>query len=261
MEIGCGSVDGQASSPAPAPNPSPAPGGTGIDTTPTAADQYVLALSWEPDFCIGRRDPGDIAQYKQECGIETSTGWDASHLALHGLWRDPYKVYDICLADRSKWVQLERSHDWVDEPAVTLSPGVAQHLAEDMPGALSHLEQHEWTVHGSCSGLGQDTFFARSMALQDEVNSSGVRDFVVGHIGQTIGIDELRSSFATAFPGADTDNVVMTCNRGSDMLAEIDIGLVGDVAGSASLATLLRQHHHPDGESCRSAMVGPPPSR
>ena len=44
VEIGCGSVDGQASSPAPAPNPSPAPGGTGIDTADYSGAQGPVAV-------------------------------------------------------------------------------------------------------------------------------------------------------------------------------------------------------------------------
>jgi len=262
VEIGCGSIDGRGPAPAPTPNPGPKPTPVGQwpDTAPTASDVYVLALSWEPDFCFGRRDPSDTKNFKAECGAETATSWDASHLALHGLWRDPYPAYKICLDDRDNWLFVdEKQHDWVHEPAVTLSSGVAAHLAEDMPGAMSHLEQHEWLVHGTCSGVGQDVFFSRAMALEDEVNASTIRDFVVAHIGDTIHLADLRAVVARIYPNAHTENVVMTCSGRA--LAEIDIGLMGDVTGTATLGTLLAQSHVPHEQNpCDAAKIGAPPT-
>jgi ribonuclease T2 len=90
-------------------------------------DYYILSLSWEPGFCATKSDP-------QECGKGTGFG-------LHGLWPQAAAV-----------ARLENCPG----PALTS----AQKSKYQGLFASPSLIAHEWTTHGTCSGLSADDYFA-----------------------------------------------------------------------------------------------------
>ena len=256
-EVGCGTLSGAAPKSGSTTPVTPTPGTT---TTPasdehmhptvTTHDTYVLAISWEPDFCAPPKFAG-----KPECKAETSTSFDASHFTLHGLWRDPWpKPYSNCQADGQTYMDASNDNKRWGEIPVTLSAATKAHLDEDMPGTLSHLEGHEWIAHGTCSGVTADAFFARATALLDAVNASSVRTFFTGKIGQRLSIEDLRAAVEQAFGPGTGKNVIMDCASG--LVTEVHFGLTGDVMGSGALPAMLAAGYVPgDNRPCRAGNI------
>jgi ribonuclease T2 len=106
-------------------------------------DYYVLVLSYAPDFCdqpTGRKDP-------RECGPGRRLGF-----IVHGLWP-----------------QNENSRG--PEFCSTVSPvsqAIIQATLKYMP--VDSLIQHEWTKHGSCTGMIAADYFGALRKARDEVN-------------------------------------------------------------------------------------------
>jgi ribonuclease T2 len=103
---------------------------------------YMLVLSYAPDFCA---EPGGN-KTPQECGTGQHTGF-----VVHGLWPqgDTGKGPENC--------------------------GAAKAVPQDVIGAtLSYIPtasliQHEWTAHGTCSGLAVSDYFALLRKARDSV--------------------------------------------------------------------------------------------
>lgn len=103
---------------------------------------YMLVLSYAPDFCAqpqGTKDP-------RECGTGRHVGF-----VVHGLWpqgetsRGPEKC----------------------GPASPVSKAIIQLTLNYIP--TESLIQHEWAMHGTCSGLGAADYFAALRKARDSV--------------------------------------------------------------------------------------------
>ncbi len=92
---------------------------------------HVLALSWEPTFCLEHAD-------KSECARETGQSFDSTHLSLHGLWPQPRgKAY--CGDVGQEYAAADRRHDWASLPEPDLTEATKKRLAAVMPGFESEL--------------------------------------------------------------------------------------------------------------------------
>src|SRR5258707_301669 len=103
---------------------------------------YLLALSYAPDFCsepTGNKDP-------RECGAGRHIGF-----VVHGLWPQ---------AETGK--SPERC-----SPASPVSQQIIQATLKYIP--TESLIQHEWTNHGTCSGLNVADYFAAVRKARDSV--------------------------------------------------------------------------------------------
>jgi ribonuclease T2 len=105
-------------------------------------DYYMLVLSYAPDFCAepgGQKDP-------RECGAGRHVGF-----VVHGLWPQGEELRG-------------------PERCGSASP-VAQSIVQatlayiPTPGLI----QHEWTNHGTCSGLGAADYFGTLRTARDKV--------------------------------------------------------------------------------------------
>jgi ribonuclease T2 len=96
-------------------------------------DYYVLSLSWAPNYCAGH--PADKSS---ECQPGGHVGF-----VLHGLWpqfnagRPPLSC----------------------GPTSPVAAETVRHMLEYFPDR--GLIQHEWTTHGSCSGLAAQDYFGK----------------------------------------------------------------------------------------------------
>src|SRR5215475_12842010 len=92
---------------------------------PGVFDYYLLTLSWSPEFCHSHAD-------KPEC--------QSGHhgFVVHGLWPQYVDGYPEKCSN---------------------APGLSNpaEMVDIMPDA--GLVGHEWTTHGTCSGLGAEEYF------------------------------------------------------------------------------------------------------
>lgn len=109
---------------------------------PGTFSYYLLALSYAPDFCNqpqGDKDP-------RECGVGRHVGF-----IVHGLWP-----------------QGETSRGPVNCGGSAAVPQVViQATLSYVP--TESLIQHEWTTHGTCSGLGAADYFATLRNARDSI--------------------------------------------------------------------------------------------
>jgi len=144
---------------------------------PGAFDFYVLALSWSPEFCHSHPS-------KPEC----SSG--PFGLVVHGLWPQFEKGYpENCSS----------------------APGLSDpsRMADIMPDVS--LVAHEWTTHGTCSGLDADAYFQlmRQAYVSVKIPSqlgSPKRMF-------SIPPQELKQDFVAANPQLKAEDLAVSCGN------------------------------------------------
>ena len=220
VEVTCGDVK-EAAGEAPSVN------GRG-----SARATHVLALGWEPAFCLEHED-------KKECSTETAQSPEARQLSLHGLWPQPRGTAYCNVAAEN--VQEDKNHDWADLPEPELTDATMQRLAAVMPGTQSGLERHEWIEHGTCFGATADAYFNRAADLVEQVNASGVRQLFVQNVGKRLSSDAIQAAFDQAFGAGAGVRVTVSCQgQGSQRaITQLVVSLAGDVKGSAPLGDLI----------------------
>jgi ribonuclease T2 len=254
VAISCGQTD-QAQITAPAPSSGAAvetPNGTvKPKSQPKGAKDgvpfYVLALSWQPAFCESKPN-------KVECQTQTPQRYDASHFTLHGLWPQPRRNV-FCGVDQAT-TALDDQRQWDKLPALDLTPQTRQGLDRAMPGTQSQLDRHEWIKHGTCyAGGSAESYFKDSVRLADAVNTSVVQDFMAANIGKTIQTKDLLSKFDEAFGAGAGARVRVACDK-QGRIAEITIGLKGDIPSGTNIAKLIAASESTDA-GCPSGLVDP----
>jgi ribonuclease T2 len=252
VAIGCGEVeDTSAGSASGGSGGAPAGAGTGLRKA-----EYILAVSWQPAFCetaAGRR--------KTECGTQSADRFDASHFTLHGLWpqgRSYCRVpADVVATDKASKTDPDA---WQRLPPVSLAPGTRRELERVMPGTMSQLDRHEWIKHGTCFGdASADAYFARAIALLDQLNQSRARGLFARSVGHEITREAIRQAFDESFGSGAGDRVVVECNDdgGRRLIAELTIGLVGAIGDAPTLAPLMAASAPPRDPGCPAGLVDP----
>ncbi|WP_374333400.1 ribonuclease [Aestuariivirga sp.] len=252
----CGRVTAEAVTSAPAPKPQesqpPVPRSAAVPKSATAkpVDQaYVLALSWQPAFC-------ETNQKKPECRWQTGQRPDANYLSLHGLWPQP-SSREYCNVPAPVRMAGE-SGRWKDIPPVNLSLSTQADLETMMPGSRSLLERHEWAKHGSCYPADAETYFKDSFRLLREVNASPVADIFMRSIGRRATAADIRAAFDQAFGAGAGNRVRVSCKDDGDrrLIAEITLGLKGDIPSGTSLSELMLAAA-PIDPGCPAGLVDP----
>jgi ribonuclease T2 len=190
--------------------------------TPGDFAYYLLSLSWSPAFCLS--SPGAA-----ECNGPRRYGF-----IVHGLWP-----------------QYEQG--WPEDCDVhrPVPDDVVQSIAELMPAR--GLVYHEWSAHGTCSGLEPAEFFAlvrrayTSVAIPRELSAP------------TQAIEQTPTAIADAFlhanPRLPAQSIVVTCSgQGAPRLREVHICLDRELTPRACSADAMRG-------ACRAAQVIIPPIR
>ena len=146
-------------------------------------ENYALAISWEPAYCISH------GSYP-ECSSETPSRQDNKTFSLHGLWPQSESYCGVSAANK----KLDENGEWTQLPAVTLQPATEAALQVEEPGTQSYLERHEWTEHGTCSGLSQQNFFAPTLAMLNSVNASNLGSTVSANVGGHVTLAQLQAA-------------------------------------------------------------------
>jgi ribonuclease T2 len=191
------------------------------DATPGEFDYYLLSLSWSPAFCL--QSPSAA-----ECNGPRRFGF-----IVHGLWP-------------------QNEHGWPENCAGSELPdNVVQGISDLMPAR--GLVYHEWSAHGTCSGLDPADFFALLRRAYESIAIPAPFTRRSGAIEQSP--SAITAAFFQANPRLQPDSVVPTCSRqGAPRLREVHVCFSRDLTPRACSADALR-------EACRASSVIVPPIR
>jgi ribonuclease T2 len=193
------------------------------DAVPGNFDYYLLSLSWSPAFCL------DSPQ-SAECRGPRRYG-----LIVHGLW-----------PQREDGARLERCdvHERVDDR-------IADSMQDLMPA--TGLIYHEWSAHGTCSGLDPADFFALVRRARAEFTVPEALAGPAAPVTQRTAtlLDQLRAANPRFPDGA----IIVTCT-GQDVprLREVRACLDRDLHARRCAADVLRA-------ACRAPQLLIPPLR
>ena len=192
------------------------------DAEPGTFDYYLLSLSWSPAFCLS--DPK-----ASECKGPRRFGF-----IVHGLWPQYEKG----------WPENCNVHQQVPDTVVA-------DIADIMPAR--GLVYHEWSAHGTCSGLDPADFFAlvrrahAGIAIPASLSGTGQE---IERSPAAIAADFLRAN-----PKLSAPSIVVTCTRQDEpRLREVHICLDRDLKPRACSEDAARG-------ACRAATLIVPPIR
>ena len=192
------------------------------DGEPGTFDYYLLSLSWSPAFCLS--DPGAA-----ECSGPRRFGF-----IVHGLWPQYEKG----------WPENCNVHQQVPDNVVSA-------ISDIMPAR--GLVHHEWSAHGTCSGLDPTDFFALLRRAYAGIAVPASLSRVAQEIEQPPGA--IAAEFLHANPKLSAQSIVITCSRqDAPRLREVHICLDRDLNPRACSADAARG-------ACRAATVIVPPIR
>lgn len=171
-------------------------------------DYYLLSLSWSPAYCL------------ESAGGAECRGTRRYGFIVHGLWP-------------------QRDRGWPEYCATSarVSDAVVRGVADLMPAP--GLVHHEWSAHGSCSGLPPREFFALVR------RAYGAVTVPPPFIAPTAAVEQAPDAVAAAFlrsnPRLTPDSLVVTCSRqGLPRLREVRICLDRDLRPRACSAEARR---------------------
>lgn len=145
---------------------------------PGVFDFYLFTLSWSPQFCSTNGT-------NPEC---TSGG---KSFVVHGLWPE---------FNSGQWPA-----NCSDQPGLTDPSEVSDLLSASMVS-------HEWSKHGTCSGLTPDAYFA---LMRKAMSSVTIPPSLANANSQlTMAPQDLKASFAASNPGIDAADIVIGCSKG-----------------------------------------------
>lgn len=192
------------------------------DAEPGAFDYYLLSLSWSPAFCLS--GPGAA-----ECSGPRRFGF-----IVHGLWPQYEKG----------WPEHCDAHQAVPD-------NVVAGISDIMPAR--GLVFHEWSAHGTCSGLDPQSFFALVRRAYAGISVPQALSQATRQIEQPPGA--IAAAFLQANPKLAAQSVVVTCSRqDAPRLREVHICLDRNLNPRACSADVLRG-------ACRAATLIVPPIR
>lgn len=168
-------------------------------------DFYVLSMSYQPEFC-------DSHQFDSFVGCEKPNDYWKSSLTIHGLWPQrsdgtwPSSCSNEAFSmDVVNEVGLDRfMQNW---PNTKASP--------DDRRAYTGFWAHEWTKHGTCSGLTQKQYFTTAMD-----HFLATPSLVRERYGSTVTKSELTKAYDSNDP---TTSVTLICS--GKYLSEVRICL------------------------------------
>jgi ribonuclease T2 len=171
---------------------------------PGKFDFYLLNLSWSPEFCATH---GGNPQCAAHPGF-----------IVHGLWANnndgsyPYRC------------------------GSTAGPANPAAYADITPDAS--LVQHEWEMHGTCSGFAPDVFFAMERKAFHTVTIPPAFEKLDHEI--MLAPDEILAQFAKANPDFPSGSVLLSC--GNNRLTAIEVCMTKQLQPMACPAVIRSCH-------------------
>lgn len=187
-------------------------------------DFYVLALSWSPSFCATRKQGAKFPKY--QCG-----GKRFFSFIVHGLWPQFEKGWPANCKTNQRNVRNN----------------IAQSMLDIMPG--QGLIRHQWSKHGTCSGLGQKAYFAKVRAAYDKIRFPA--RYRLNDKYLNVSPDEVERAFQLENPGLNDNAIAVTCHK--RRLREVRICF--------SKSLKFRACKEVNKNSCRKPKITMPPVR
>jgi ribonuclease T2 len=150
-------------------------------------DYYAVALSWSPSYCATRRDAG-------QCASGRRLGF-----VLHGLWPQYVDGYPQNCSTAALPATVREKY-----AAIYPSPGLAK---------------HEWSKHGTCSGLEPAAYFDLSHKLGKQINIPPAYQRPAAPVRASGG--ELVAAFRAANPAMPQNALLPFCGDGGRFLREV----------------------------------------
>jgi ribonuclease T2 len=168
---------------------------------PGKFDYYVLTLSWSPQHCAFKGSAADPTQ----CAEGRRFGF-----VVHGLWPQYERGYPRdCAA-----------------PGVVSDP-ITQRMLPIMPSA--QLIRHEWSAHGTCSGLSPSKYFNLTEQAFASIKIPDMYRQPLQNV--TTSPQRLRASFVEANRHLEESSVRLACS--GRFLNELRICLTKDLKARA----------------------------
>lgn len=192
------------------------------DAAPGVFDYYLLSLSWSPAFCL------------QSPGAAECQGPRRYAFIVHGLWPQ----------NERGWPENCDVHSPVPDEVV-------EGISDLMPAR--GLVYHEWSAHGTCSGLQPADFFALVRRAYRSVTIPAPLSQPTQAAEQSP--DAIADAFRHANPSWPAQSVVVACsNQGTPRLREVHICFDRNLSPRSCSADALRG-------ACRAPQVIIPPVR
>lgn len=186
-------------------------------------DFYVLALSWSPSYCKAKGGGAD----PQQCGASKPYGF-----IVHGLWPQfEHGAPENCAGAKTQPVDRD----------------ILQSLKDVMPS--SSLARHEWSKHGTCSGLSQQDYFNTLHAAKSRIFIPNA--FSAVNSGRSVSPAEVENAFLRANSAMKSDGFAAACD--GQYLTEVRICLTKNL--------MFRACGEVNRNSCRAGSLEMPPAR
>ena len=153
-------------------------------------DFYVLTLSWSPEFCHSH--PSNV-----QCSGH-------SGFVVHGLWP-------------------QFTDGYPENCSSAPGPANPSAMLDIMPD--EKLIQHEWTTHGTCSGLRADEYFKVLRRAYTSIKIPA--QLAAPSEGFSITPGDLKEKFLEANPRLNRDSIAVSC--GNNYLTGVYICLTKDL--------------------------------
>ena len=175
------------------------PGSSGSSSsTGESFDFYLMAMSWQPQYCYANR-------YSKYTSCESPDDYWKSHWTIHGLWPQfsDGSYPSSCSNEKASTTLLESLTTELEQywPDVALYGSANDGDDESYHQPSYYFWRHEWSKHGTCTGLTPTEYFQTALAYQLPTPS------LVGEAyGQSLSQQELLSSLQY--------DVVLRCSSG-----------------------------------------------
>jgi len=160
--------------------------------TPGQFDYYVFAYSWQPEFCYNENG---------YTGCSDPEPYWTTDFTIHGLWPQYLAGgYPATCTDEAFDSNVPNQIGM--DTMTTYWPNVKDSVDDS---DYDSFWEHEWTKHGTCTGLNQEVYFNTTIALAQLYGTPA--EFTAA-VGGEIGADDLRKYMGGA------DKVSLQCNDG-----------------------------------------------
>jgi len=186
-------------------------------STSARFDFYVLAMSWSPQHCASRGGNSKRNRNDIQCAGEREYDF-----VLHGLWPQYEKGWpQDCTTE-----QVPRS--------------IVDRMLDIMPSPS--LVRHEWSKHGTCSGLPATEYFAK--ARQAFANMKIPRQYQRPRLQVVSKPEDLKRRFAEVNPAFSDKSLAVVCS--GRFLQEVRACLTTDFQPRPCSAEVLRNQCRTD---------------